>query len=1241
MKKLLLTTLFVSLVIAEKETINFRHITVEKDGLSESSVHNIFQDSKGFIWITTDNGLDKYDGYSIKHYQHLNDDTTSISQGGGSAIFEDSNGNIWVSTADGKINRLNPETEKFTKVPIYKIKDAQLGGVLEKIREDQAGHIWCLDGSLTQINIKTDKRKYFYARDSVYTQSLYNKLNILQKNGAWFAGIKTPGNSADSTHTFTLSAPKKVLIISAGEMEYNNQSGMGNPYDFGWLMNEKEETVWSLWKKGDKTAAYAGGSYTQRIKADEIHLPPGTYTLRYVSDAIHSFGRWMMRPPDHPGLWGINIYDLSQEKKPTDFSKYINDKDFNNTWINDFETNKDGTLWVTTGGSGLVVFHPDSGIVESYKANHSGSKENPKLSFLRKLIRDPYNDDYLWMTSPRGLHRFNTMTGKFKYFSTDPGGSKEIEKNNPNELEFLTEDEIWVSLNSGGIARINTKTGQILQAKNDPDNQKSLTDDGVSFLLKDNAGAMWVGTATKGISVYDPYFEKFGHLRHASNTNNALSNPNVLDFEETNDGSIWIGTIGSLERLNPKTGTVKNMSKIIEKNGGGQFNGMVVNGNKIYVGTAEQDIGALIIKHDIATGKNTKYFHDSKKEGSLTKNMGFVQDLFQDSRNIIWVAGGANRLAGMVPGTEIFISNETSLDKISYQDKELLKKIKHVTTKVFGYGTRTIKEDSEGNLWLAGNGLFKINFESGETKYFSNEPDDLESLSNAMIVTMLIDSRGELWVGTWGGGMCKFNHNTEKFKRYYKSDGGLPNSVVTGIVEDDEGYFWISTKGGMCRFNPIKETFESYYAQDGLQSNEFLTDAAFLASDGTVYFGGGNGVTYFKPEKISKNPTPPSIAITSVKKDGIPEIIGLNTRTPDKVNITHKDRGVSFDFTGLNFTRTEKNRYAYKMDGYDPDWISAQDRRFVSYTNLPPGDYTFQVKGSNNDGVWNEKGASIALIVFPPPWATWWAYTTYVILLGLGVYAFVVYREKSHKREIEENRKSEELDLARQFQEDMLPKKMPDTPLYDVRAVIKTSTEVGGDYYDFFQQDDGSLYVVCGDATGHGMTAGMMVSITKAGLYGIPAIPTDQITNRLNRVIKNIELGTNRMALNVSYFKNGEVQFTSAGMPPAYHYISSTGQVKEILQVGLPLGGIQGERYSQEEHPFEPGDTMVFLSDGLPEAENAAGEMLGYEAVMDCIKNNKNKDPESIKNILLDLGDNWLNGVPLQDDITIVVVKKI
>jgi len=1239
MKKPLLIMLCVSLVIAEKENINFRHITVDKDGLSESSVYSIFQDSKGFIWITTDNGLDKYDGYTIKQYQHLYDDTTSISQGQGGAIYEDKKGNVWVSTANGMINRINPETEKFTKFHVYQIQDAQLGDNLEKISEDEMGHIWCLDGSLTRINIKTNERKYFYAKDSAYTQNFYNKVDALEKKGALVSGIKTPGNAVDSTHTFTLSTSKKVLIVSAGEMEYSYYSGMGNPYDFGWLINEKGETVWSLWKKGDKTAAHTGGSYTQRIKANEISLSPGTYTLRYVSDAIHSFGRWAMRPPDNPHLWGINIYDISQETHPTDFSKSINDKDLTMR-VNDFETNKDGTLWVTTSGTGLAMFHPDSGIVESYKANYSNSKESPELSFLRNLIKDPYNDDYLWMTSPRGLHRFNIMTGKFKYFTTDTSGSKEIENNNPNHLEFLNENEIWVSKNTGGIAQVNIKTGDVSYIKNNKDDQKSLTADGVNHLLKDSAGAMWVGTSTKGISIYDPYFEKFGHLRYAPNTKNALSDPNVMKFRETKDGSIWIATDGSLEKLEPTTGTLTNMNKIFKSDKKFGVIAMMLDGNELYLGAQDPQAaqGAPIYVYDTQSQKISTHIHEPKKDGTLLKS-SFIREIFKDSRGIVWVAGQA-AVAGKVPGTDIFIYNETNLDNISHKDKDLLKKIKHISTKLFGYTVRTIKEDKAGTLWVAGAGLFKINFDSGQTQYFSHDPNDPTSLSNAMIVSLLIDSRGTLWAGTWGGGMCKLDKKSGKFKRYYKKVGGLPNSVVAGIVEDEEGYFWISTKGGMCRFNPIKETFESYYAQDGLQSNEFLTDAAFIASDGTVYFGGGNGATYFKPEKIIKNPTPPPIAITSVKKDGVPEILGLNTPTPKKMNITYKDRGVSFDFTGLNFTRTEKNRYAYKMDGYDPDWVDAGSRRFVSYTNLPAGEYVFRVRGSNNDGVWNEQGTSIAIEVFPPPWATWWAYTSYVVLLGLGIYVFIGYREKTHKREIEENRKTDELELARQFQLDMLPKRMPETPNFDITAIIKTSTEVGGDYYDFFLQKDGSLYVITGDATGHGMTAGMMVSITKAGLYGIPAIPTDQITNRLNRVIKNIELGTNRMALNVSYFKNGQVQFTSAGMPPAYHYSSTTGQVKEILQVGLPLGGIQGERYSHEEHPFESGDTMVFLSDGLPEAENAAGEMLGYEAVMDCIQNNKNEDPESIKNTLLDLGDHWLNGVPLQDDITIVVVKK-
>ena len=1240
MKKLVIILYTISNLSFSSSKINFRHISVDKDGLSESTIHQIFQDSQGFIWITTDNGLDKYDGYSIKQYQHLTEDEKSISQGAGSAIYEDRDGNIWISTNSGDINKLNPEKETFERIPVYTLENVQTGGNVSVIQEDGDGKIWVLDNKLVQINPTNDDRKYFFAKDSSYSKSFFKMVDSLEKSNLFLAGIKTPGNSVDSTQSLTITEKKKLLVVCMGEMDYSLDGGMGNPYDIGWITNEKGETIWSIWKKGDKSSAHGGGAISQRVKAQQIELSPGNYKIHYRSDAIHSYKKWSLFPPENQNLWGINIYDISNLEKSFSLSKELNGSDLR-SFPSDFVLNNDETIWISTYHSGLVLFHPDSGVVQRYAAKNSGTKENPKISCFFSLTKDPYNDDYLWLSSPRGVHRFNSMTGKFKHYYIDPNGSKEPGKNQAGKLAFLNKEHLWMVYGEGGVVILNINNGTIKHIKNDPENQKSLTSNAITFLMKDNSGAMWVGTGSKGIGVYDPYFEKFGHIRYSPNTKNAFSRPNVMGFHEDINGFIWIASEGGLYRFNPKTSSLKNMNAVLgwDRDVDSATNGILIDNNMLFIGTENPLDGAVVVKHDIKTGKTTTYKHSPEKSYTLPK-APFITDLYKDSRGVIWIAAGGNQVIGMVPDAGIFIYPGTDIDKTNYKDKKYLSKIKTITEKIYGYGIRTIKEDDSGNILFAGAGMFKINFNSGESKYFSHNPLDPESIPSGMIINLLVDSRGSLWAGTWGGGMCRLNNKTEKFKRYYKKEGGLPNNVVTGIIEDNEGYFWISTKGGMCRFNPIKETFESYYAQDGLQSNEFLTDAAFIASDGTVYFGGGNGATYFKPEKINKNPNPPSIAITSVKKDGVPEILGLRSSQVKNMIITYKDRGVSFDFTGLNFTRTEKNRYAYQMEGYDPEWVLANDRRFASYTNLPPGDYVFKVKGSNNDGVWNEKGASVAILVHPPPWATWWAYVIYISILGLSIYGFIIYREREQKRELEENRKTEELEMARQFQLDMLPKSMPKTPHYDIAAVIETSTEVGGDYYDFFPQDDGSLYVITGDATGHGMTAGMMVSITKAGLYGIPAIPTDKITNRLNRVIKNIELGTNRMALNVSYFTEGSLQFTSAGMPPAYHCSSDTGKVKEILQVGLPLGGIRGEKYIQEQYSFDGEDTIVFLSDGLPEAENPSGVMLGYDAVFDCIGDNKNKDVETIKSSLLRLGKDWLNGAPLQDDITIVVVKK-
>jgi len=223
----------------------------------------------------------------------------------------------------------------------------------------------------------------------------------------------------------------------------------------------------------------------------------------------------------------------------------------------------------------------------------------------------------------------------------------------------------------------------------------------------------------------------------------------------------------------------------------------------------------------------------------------------------------------------------------------------------------------------------------------------------------------------------------------------------------------------------------------------------------------------------------------------------------------------------------------------------------------------------------------------------------------------------------------------------MLPKETPEYLGLDISSTIKTASEVGGDYFDYFpQKDEQSLYVVVGDATGHGMTAGMMVSITKAGLYGIPPIPPNKILKRLNRVIKNIDLGLNRMAVNIAKFHQDKVELTSAAMPPIYHYNGATKEVNEILIEGLPLGSFMDENFDLLEISFKKQDSLIFISDGLPEATNSEGELIGYDPVYNCIKQNGHLSASEQKKALLDLGSSWLGDIQNQDDITIVVVKK-
>jgi sigma-B regulation protein RsbU (phosphoserine phosphatase) len=259
----------------------------------------------------------------------------------------------------------------------------------------------------------------------------------------------------------------------------------------------------------------------------------------------------------------------------------------------------------------------------------------------------------------------------------------------------------------------------------------------------------------------------------------------------------------------------------------------------------------------------------------------------------------------------------------------------------------------------------------------------------------------------------------------------------------------------------------------------------------------------------------------------------------------------------------------------------------------------------------------------------------------MGIYLNAKRQQKERIRKIEEDRKNKELQAARDLQQSMLPKENPKRPDLDIATFIRSSTEVGGDYYDFFPQKDGSLFSVCGDATGHGVTSGMMVSVTKAGLNGINPVKPNKILQRMNSVVKRIDLGTLRMSLNIAEITQNEVYLSSAAMPPIYLYKANSSAVEELMQSGLPLGGLKDETFNLITRTFEYGDVLIQLSDGLPEAPNAKGELYDYDQLKSLIQVSGHLSAQKIIDVLIESVDQWLEGMRNPDDITLVVIKKM
>jgi len=812
-------------------------------------------------------------------------------------------------------------------------------------------------------------------------------------------------------------------------------------------------------------------------------------------------------------------------------------------------------------------------------------------------------------------------------------------------MEEGKDGRLWISAFRLGLVQIDPETGNASLFQHAPLLKTSLSQNLLIALFVDRTGILWGGTEFAGLNTYDPTLVKFALYRQMGNTSHGFQAWSLRGFLLDEKNRIWISSSGK---------------------------------------------GLYVL--DRNTGQMINYVNSPSNPNSISSNV--IRSLYQDRGGVLWIgtANGLNKLLpnrktfkhfylGGSPGGQVNYINYKILEVPGWpgylwfgtNDGLIRFDKKSAEYKKYTYDpesetslnnrdndVRTLfwSEKRPDELWLGTtHGINIFNPDTERFKYYVHDKNDPKSLSHDNVIYFFEDDQGIVWIGTYGGGLNRFDPETGQFSSYREYNSDLPNDAVYAALPDKEGNLWLSTNKGISKFNPEEKTFRNYTVDDGLQSEEYNNGSYYMADDGELFFGGLEGFNSFFPEQVSDNTFKPQLAITDFKifNESVP--IAEDSPLHEHVNrlsditLDYWQNDISFEYVALHFTRSAKNQYAIKLDNYDKDWRYVGNTRKITYTNLDPGEYTFRVIGSNSDGVWNEDGKSVRLIINPPWWETNYAYISYVLLfisLILGIdrfQRFRVTRKEQEKAklallEAENERKSKELEEARQLQLSMLPKQLPTLPNLDIAVYMQTATEVGGDYYDFHVGMDGTLTVVIGDATGHGMKAGTMVTTTKS-LFNSYAPNPDILFSfqEITRCIKQMNFDHLSMCMTMLKIQGNKMTMSAAGMPPSFIYKRETQSIEEHLLKGMPLGTMKKFKYELKDTVLQPGDTILLISDGLPELKNKQEEMFGYKSIRNAFEEIAEKSPEEIIKHLKSQGSDWMENEEPDDDVTLVVIK--
>jgi len=872
---LLLLSLMAAAQSNKQGELHFNHLFV-KDGMPEGTVSSIVQDKQGYMWIGTQKGLVRYDGYKPKvynfgienpYYQDIN------------IIYPDSEDRLWAG-GDGVLFLYDRTGDRFIQYKLNSSTSDSSSWFIPYIHEDKYGHLW------------------FQSVDIIKQKSLLERFDLATKKFIQY--------DKDEKGTHYIDAD---LVFSLFE-------------------NEKE----GMWIGTDN------GIYQYNEKMD--HFDP--YLANADTTKQNSFYSLVSRQ-------GILWMGVHQSKPP-----YKGE----GLWRYDAKTNT------------VTVFRHRTGDSTSIASDNT-----------HEIITDSLR--HLWITTDSSLSLFDSAKNNFiNYSLKDNNTGKFISM---NEVQQGKNGNLWLSTHMG-LVFFNTQTHQFTRYTAHEKDSYGLASNYVRELFIDHSGTLWFGVAQIGLEWINKQLSRF--IQYKDNPGQPHNFPGgvVNSFAEAKDSTIWLGSAHGLYHWQPLTDSFTLVK--IKKNKEKDFvvDAVMVDKEGLVWCGVFGGLSQGLYCYDPKTGK-TRFFSNNKKDSnSLSSN--YVSSLLEDHMGNIWVGtdgGGICRFNRQsqnftqypyIKNNGLITQNHGALD-----DQSVL----------------SIYEDKNGTLWVGTNhgGLNRFNRKTGTFTSYVNQLPGFQC-----VLSIYGDTKNRLWAGTYYGGVFSFDPQTNLAKKYTEKNDLLYDGA-RGIMEDVHGNLWLASERGISIFNPQTKQVRNLTTSNGLPSENLIL--AFKTRSGRFLFSSfDGGFISLNPDDFTPDPHPPIVHIESVdfvtSNDGKPRDSTLITWGKDSISLRYNENRLSFHYVGLYYQNSQLNQYAYKLEGYDKDWIPAGTQRMATYTNLSPGHYTFRVKAANSDGVWNEQGDSFSFTILPPWWQTWWAYTLYILALLLAVWAFASYRSRNLRR---------------------------------------------------------------------------------------------------------------------------------------------------------------------------------------------------------------------------------------------------